>query len=87
MAVDTARFEHQVGLSGPNVRIETWMYTARVNMIPFVIPSELSVESGHFVGALPRCGTCSDSSPGIRKGIRLNAAVYVHVSMRVFGPS
>jgi hypothetical protein len=54
VAVDTARFEHQVGLSGPNVRIETWMYTARVNMIPFVIPSELSVESGHFVGALPR---------------------------------
>jgi len=40
--------------SGPNVRIETWTYTAGVNRIPFVIPSELSVESGHFVGALPR---------------------------------
>ena len=39
---------------GPNTRIETWTYTAAFNRIPFLIPSELSVESGHFVGALPR---------------------------------
>ena len=30
------------------------MYTAWFNRIPFLIPGELSVESGHFVGALPR---------------------------------
>lgn len=39
---------------GPNARIEAWMYTAWFNRIPFLIPGELSVESGHFVGALPR---------------------------------
>jgi hypothetical protein len=39
---------------GPNARVEAWMYTAWFNRIPFLIPGELSVESGHFVGALPR---------------------------------
>ena len=41
---------------GPNVRIETWIYTAWFNRIPFVIPAELSLESGHFVGVHPRMG-------------------------------
>jgi hypothetical protein len=39
---------------GPSVRVEAWIYTAWFNRIPFVIPAELSVESGHFVGAHPR---------------------------------
>jgi hypothetical protein len=45
---------------GSNVRVETWIYSAWFNRIPFVIPAELSAESGHFVGAHPRI-RCRDA--------------------------